>query len=43
MNSEMTPNYCAVGNRKTLQRRIKFENIEHICAVGRVLTAYIVT
>jgi len=42
MNSEITPNFSAVENRKTFQRRRKFKNMELVCAVRIVLTAYIV-
>jgi hypothetical protein len=38
MNNEITPNYSAVENRKTLQRRRKFKNMV-VCAVRIVLTA----
>ena len=43
MNNEITPNYSAVENRKTPQRRRKFKNTEVVFAIRIVLTAYIVT
>jgi len=43
MNNEITPNYSAVENRKTPQRRRKFKNMEVVSAVRIATTAYIVT
>jgi hypothetical protein len=39
----MTLNYSAVKNRKILQSRRNFKNMELVCGVRRVLTTCIVT